>query len=72
MPTSWPPLLYARNRAFPSLPTLEAHGDVFPGSSASSPVLVRGDVSSLDYAPAWIGGTWTPMAGSLSVTVREE
>jgi len=72
VPTTWPPLLYATGRPFPPLPRLEAYGDLFPGSSASAPVFVRGDVSSLDYAPAWIGGVWTPMAGSLSVTLREE
>lgn len=72
MPTTWPPLLYATGRPFPPLPRLEAYGDLFPGSSASSPVYVRGEVSSFDYAPAWIGGVWTPMAGSLSVTLREE
>lgn len=72
VPTTWPPLLYHTGRPFPPLPRLEAYGDLFPGSSASAPVFVRGDVSSLDYAPAWIGGVWTPMAGSLSVTLREE
>lgn len=72
MPTTWPPLLHATGRAFPSLPRLEGYGDVFPGSSASAPVSLRGEVSSMSYAPAWINGTWTPMAGSLSVTLREE
>lgn len=72
LPTTSPPLLYATARAFPPLPRLEAYGDLFPGSSASAPVLLRGEVTSLDYAPAWIAGTWTPMAGSLSVTLREE
>lgn len=72
LPTTWAPLLYATGRAFPALPKLEAYGDVFPGSSSSAPVFVRGEVSSLDYSPAWIGGAWTPMAGTLSVTVREE
>lgn len=72
MPTTWAPLLYATGRAFPPLPRLEAYGDVFPGSSSSAPVFVRGEVSSLDYSPAWIGGVWTPMAGTLSVTLREE
>lgn len=71
-PTTWPPLLYATARAFPALPRLEAYGDLFPGSSASSPVYVRGDVDSLSYAPAWIAGTWTPMAATLSLTLREE
>ncbi len=72
LPTTWAPLLYATGRAFPALPRLEAYGDVFPGSSSSAPVFVRGEVSSLDYSPAWIGGVWTPMAGTLSVTLREE
>lgn len=72
MPTTWPPLLYATGGAFPPLPRIEAYGDLFPGSSASAPVHMRGEVTSLDYAPAWISGVWTPMAGSLSVTLREE
>ena len=72
MPTTWPPLLFATGRAFPPLPRVEGYGDVFPGSSASAPVLLRGEVSSMSYAPAWINGTWTPMAGTLSVTLRDE
>ena len=72
LPTTWPPLWYATGRAFPPLPRVEGYGDVFPGSSSSAPVLLRGEVSSMTYAPAWINGTWTPMAGSLSVSLREE
>lgn len=72
LPTAWPPLLFATGRAFPPLPRMEAYGDLFPGSSASAPVYVRGEVSSLSYAPAWLGGVWTPMAGTLAVTIREE
>lgn len=71
-PTSWPPVLYATGRAFPLAPRLEAYGDLFPGSTASAPVLMRAEVGEVEYEPSLQAGAYTATSCKLSVKLREE
>lgn len=71
MPTTWPPILYATNRAFPSMPNLEVYGDLIPGSTAAVPMTMRGESGGAEFDPARIESAWHSTAQALSVVLRE-
>lgn len=71
LPSSWPPLLYATGRAFPEAPKLEVYGDVFPGSSAANPILMKGQVGEVQPRGAVVGGARDALAAEIPITLQE-
>ena len=72
LPTTFPPVLYATGRAFPLAPRLEVYGDLLPGTSAASPMVMRGEVGDITYKSSFQGGSFTATTGTVEVTLRQE